>query len=224
MAEAFADGFIPNFSKKDTTFPHHNLFQKSTYFPSKYHWMFSTPPDENLISRSAPLLTFPTVFHAFIHLSCKITHSIIQFILFLPSPLSLSVLFFLCMHLSFLISDSLPLPNSHSCPCLPAFPPITLSLPLFSLSPFILSLQEMVSFPVQGVAGYTHCPKQRGHCVNPPKIQRRKGRQIIIRNLLSSASPIQTSTHAHFTSASHALSFARIFNRENFILFYFFTL
>lgn len=76
---------------------------------------------------------------SFIHFSHQISHSIIQFTLFLHSPLSLSLLhrllpfIHLSLSLPFLISNSLPLPNSHSYPsvCLP-FLPHSIS-PSFSL-------------------------------------------------------------------------------------------
>lgn len=61
-------------------------------------------------------------------------------------------------------------------------------------------------FPKKGGGGWkrgSYCPKQRGQCVNPPKIQRRKGRAITIRNLLSSASL----THISFFPLSFSPSF-----------------
>ncbi|XP_055011195.1 uncharacterized protein LOC129409376 isoform X3 [Boleophthalmus pectinirostris] len=54
----------------------------------------------------------------------------------------------------------------------------------------------MGSFPTQGV----HCPKQRGHCANPPKIQRRKGRKI------RSEPVLIRWTHAAHTSPTEARS------------------
>lgn len=68
-------------------------------------------------------------------------------------------------------------------------PPSVLLHPISPSVSCSISEQEMFSSPrSRGLEGCTHCPRQRGHCVNPPKIQRRKRRPIKIRNPVSSAS------------------------------------
>lgn len=149
----------------------------------------------NLISHPALLLTFST---AFIHSSHKIIHSILQFTLFLLSPLSLSLLHrllpFTHLFLSFLISNSLPLPNSHSYPsvCLPLLPhPISLSV-----SRSISRLQEMVSFPIQGVGGvYSLSQTKRSLCESSKNTKKKRKTDKNQKPSLIRLS--HTNTHAH---------------------------
>lgn len=100
------------------------------------------------------------------------------------TSLFLSPFFFLSLSTIF----SLPLQLSFLTLCLP--PVLLHPIPVLSLGNRKWFLSRS-----RGLEGCTHRPKQRGHCVNPPKIQRRKGRQIMIRNLVSSASLIQTHMH-----------------------------
>ncbi len=187
-----------------------SIFSKNHLLPSVFQ-TFCVSLAGNLISHPSRLLTFSTIVHSF----TVFTQSVIQstnspsssILLFHCLSCTASFLLYTSFFLSFLISNSLPFPNSHSYPsvCLPLLSVVSLS---FSL---VLSLGYRKWFlsRSRGLKGCTHCPKQRGHCVNPPKIQRRKGRPIKIRNLLSSASLIQTHTHIHtfYLCCSHAKAF-----------------
>lgn len=70
---------------------------------------------------------------------------------------------------------SLPLSNSPFLPLLSTTLVISTialssrSLSFFSPLPSLAPANSLFAHP-----GVTHCPKQRGHCVNPPKMQRRK--------------------------------------------------
>lgn len=149
-----------------------------------------------IISQPAPLLTFPTTF---IHSSHKIIHSIIHLPLPPSSSFTVSSALSTSLYtpLSFLISNSLPLPNSHSWPsvCLPRVPhPISLSV---SLS--ISWLQEMVSFPIQGVGGvYSLSQTKRSLCESSKNTKKKRKTDKNQKPTLIRLS--QTRAHTHFTS------------------------
>lgn len=112
-----------------------------------------------------------------------------------------------CQTLFFLISDSHPCTKLSFLPfCLPA-PPLILSLPPS------LGYRKWFLSQARGLEGCTHCPKQRGHCVNPPKIQRRKEKLIKIRSRLSSAALTQTHIHTLHLRFTHK-EFFSTFNTD----------
>lgn len=174
-------------------------------------WEFNKPP------RSSPDLFN---HRSFIHSSHKIIHSIIKFTVLL-SPLSLSLLHcllaFIHLFLFFLISDSLPFPNSHSYPSafLHLFP--ILSLPFSpSFSHSISWLQEMDSFPIQGVGGlYLLSQTKRSLCESSKNTKKK-------RKADKNQKPphIRLShTNTHFTSAALMQSISLTIKRHKILLY-----
>lgn len=179
---------------------------------------YCDPLSGNLISHPAPLLTFSTIVHSFTPLTksfIQSSNSLSSFLLFhCPSctaSLLLSTSFF------FLISDSLPFPNSHSYPSafLHLFP--ILSLPFSpSFSHSISWLQEMDSFPIQGVGGlYLLSQTKRSLCESSKNTKKK-------RKADKNQKPphIRLShTNTHFTSAALMQSISLTIKRHKILLY-----
>lgn len=119
--------------------------------------------------------------------------------------------------LSFFISDSLPFPNSHSYPsaCLHLFPILSLRFsPSFSHS--ISWLQEMDSFPIQGVGGlYLLSQTKRSLCESSKNTKKK-------RKADKNQKPphIRLShTNTHFTSAALMQSISLTIKRHKILLY-----
>lgn len=182
----------------------------------------------NLISCSAPFLTFQP--WPFIHSPHRIIHSIIPihslppFSTFTVSPAPPPSFY---APLSFLISDSFSSPLlSHSYTsvrpsiCLPLLPPSYLSLFSQSVSRSISRPQEIVSFAIQRVGGVYSLSQTKRSLCESSKNTKKKRKADKIRNLLSSASRIQTHMHTLYLRCTRAKHFPNIQQRHK-ILFSF---
>lgn len=129
--------------------------------------------------------------------------------------------------LSFLISDSFSSPLlSHSYTsvrpsiCLPLLPPSYLSLFSQSVSRSISRPQEIVSFAIQRVGGVYSLSQTKRSLCESSKNTKKKRKADKIRNLLSSASRIQTHMHTLYLRCTRAKHFPNIQQRHK-ILFSF---
>lgn len=174
-----------------------NKFQKGVQqSPPALSVLCSSPWEFNKPSCSSPDL-FNRI-HSLIsqnHSFNPPVHPLPPFSSFTVSP-ALSTSFYtpLSFFLSFLISNSLPLPNSHSYPsvCLPLLlHPISLSV-----SRSISRLQEMVSFPIQGVGGvYSLSQTKRSLCESSKNTKKKRKTDKNQKPSLIRLS--HTNTHAH---------------------------
>lgn len=182
----------------------------------------------NLISCSAPFLTFSTMAvhslpsqnHSFNHPN-SLSSSLLHFhCLSCTASFLLCTSFFLNLRFSFLSSPSHSYTSVRPSICLPLLPPSYLSLFSQSVSRSISRPQEIVSFAIQRVGGVYSLSQTKRSLCESSKNTKKKRKADKIRNLLSSASRIQTHMHTLYLRCTQAKHFPNIQQRHK-ILFSF---